>query len=150
MSSIRPLREAAGNLLIRKTRSFLAVLGIVFGVASVICMLSISEVARRDVVGRIERMGLHNVILDSVKPDRVRKREAERGDESWFAKYGLDRDDLAVLRSSLGTPERGGDPNGLGAVSAVVPMRIMLEDVKAGATLSDINVVSTTPEYARV
>jgi len=57
--SLATLREAAHNLFLHKTRSLLAALGIIFGVASVICMLSISEVARRDVIGRIERMGLH-------------------------------------------------------------------------------------------
>ena len=39
---------------------------------------------------------------------------------------------------------------GLAVASAVVPMRVMLESVKAGATTSDINVVATTPEYAAV
>lgn len=146
MSSIRSLREAAGNLLVHKTRSFLAVLGIVFGVASVICMLSISEVARRDVVGRIERMGLRNVILDSVKPERIRKREEQDQQDSWIAKYGLSLQDLDVLRATLGSE----GPHGLGVVSAIVPMRIMLEDVKAGAELADINVVATTPEYDEV
>ena len=44
------LIEAFQNLLLHKTRSALAVLGIIFGVASVICMNSISEVAHKDVV----------------------------------------------------------------------------------------------------
>ena len=146
MNLARSLREAADNLLVRKTRSLLAALGIIFGVASVICMLSISEVARRDVIGRIERLGLRNVILDSVKPERIRKREEQDSDHSWFAKYGLTLEDLDLVRETL----MKDDPQVGQAISAVVPMRIMLEDVQAGATRSDINVVATTPEYSSV
>ena len=72
------LFEALTNLFLHKTRSILAALGIIFGVASVICMLSISEVARQDVVQRIERLGLNNVILDSIKPEVVREKN-DRG-----------------------------------------------------------------------
>ncbi len=146
MSFVRPLIEAAANLRIHKMRSALAALGIIFGVASVICMLSISEVARRDAIGRIERLGLRNVILDSVKPELVRNREEQNDDESWIAKYGLTSADLDILRETL----MEGGPLGEGAASAVVPARIMLEDVRTGAKTSDINVVATTPEYATV
>ncbi len=146
MSFVRPFIEAAGSLRIHKTRSALAALGIIFGVASVICMLSISEVARRDAIGRIERLGLRNVILDSVKPELVRKKQEQQQDESWIARYGLTMDDMEVLRDTLVV----GGAFGLDAASAIVPMRVMLENVKAGATTSDINVVATTPEYATV
>ena len=72
MNLIRLIIEAIGNLTLHKTRSFLAALGIIFGVASVICMLSISEVARQDVVKRIQRMGVNNLILDTMEPEEVR------------------------------------------------------------------------------
>ncbi len=138
------LREAASNLLVHKTRSFLAALGIIFGVASVICMLSISEVARRDVIGRIERLGIRNVILDSVKPERIRDREKQESRQSWMASYGLTTEEIDLLRDTLG-------PNGTRhAVDAVVPMRTMFEDVRAGARGADVNVVATTHEYASV
>ncbi len=130
--------EALENLLLHKTRSGLAALGIIFGVASVICMVSISEVARQDVVHRMERMGLHNVIVDSVKPERIRKRERTRSESSWIARYGITRDDVAVLEDNLPILER------------VVPMRVMLKDVRANLHVSDVNVVGTTAAYADV
>lgn len=138
MNLLRLAREAWGNLLLHKTRSGLAALGVIFGVASVICMLSISEVARRDVIGRIERLGVRNVVIDSVKPERVRKREKRDTNHSWIARYGLTRDDVRVLKANV--PE----------IEAIVPMRIMLEDVRANLVTSDINVVATTPDYAWV
>ena len=130
MNLLRLAREAWGNLMLHKTRSGLAALGVIFGVASVICMLSISEVARRDVIGRIERLGVRNVVIDSVKPERIRKREKHDSSESWVARYGLTREDVRVLTSNV--PE----------IEAVVPMRIMLEDVRANLVTSNINVVA--------
>ncbi len=135
MNLLRLARDAWGNLLLHKTRSGLAALGVIFGVASVICMLSISEVARRDVIGRIERLGVRNVVIDSIKPERIRKREKGDTNQSWIARYGLTREDVSVLTSNV--PE----------IEAIVPMRIMLEDVRANLVTSDINVVATTPNY---
>ncbi len=130
--------EAFQNLLLHKARSTLAVLGIIFGVASVICMLSISEVARHDVISRIERMGLHNVIIDSVKPEDVRRKEKGGSRRSWFSAYGVTRKDLDILEESLP------------AVEAIVPMRILLKDVNAGLRKADVAVVATSPLYPRI
>ncbi|MCX6568673.1 MAG: ABC transporter permease [Candidatus Aminicenantes bacterium] len=47
-----------------KIRSFLTTLGIVFGVGSVIAMLSIGEGARRETIEQIELMGTHNIIVN--------------------------------------------------------------------------------------
>jgi len=138
MAQFKLIGEAWNNLCVHKTRSLLAALGIIFGVASVICMLSISEVARRDVIGRIERMGLHNLILDSVKPEKLRKQEQRHADESWIARYGMTRYDLEVLEDNISE------------IETIVPMRIMLSDVYANLTASDINVVATTSNYPQV
>ncbi|MEW6744297.1 MAG: ABC transporter permease [Planctomycetota bacterium] len=140
MSTIRPravklVLEALQNLSLHKARSSLAILGIIFGVASVICMLSISEVARRDVISRIERMGLNNVVIDSVKPEDVRQKEKTSNQQSWFASYGVTRADLAILTETVPP------------IEAVVPMRILLKDVSAGLQKTDITVVATSTGY---
>jgi putative ABC transport system permease protein len=46
-----------------KTRTFLTMLGIIFGVASVISMLAIGEGARRKTLSQIESLGLNNIIV---------------------------------------------------------------------------------------
>ena len=101
MKLLELIFEALGNLFLHKTRSLLAALGIIFGVASVICMLSISEVARQDVVNRIERLGLNNVILDSVKPEAVRGKEKSDSEDSWLASYGITKKDLKILNDNV-------------------------------------------------
>ena len=138
------LREATTNLFLHRGRTFLAALGIIFGVASVICMLSISEVARRDVIGRIERLGVRNVIIDSVKPERVRSREKQRSEESWLAHYGLTIKELDLLREAVGP--RSEKP----ALDALVPMRILFGEVRTGSRTHDVDVVATTAEYPGV
>ncbi len=130
--------EALGNLFLHKTRSLLAALGIIFGVASVICMLSISEVARQDVVKRIERLGLNNVILDSVKPEVVRGNEKSDSENSWLAQYGITKKDLKILRENVSE------------IKEVVPMRIMLHGVSGNQKTADVTVVGTKQNYAEV
>jgi putative ABC transport system permease protein len=48
-----------------KLRSFLTMLGIIFGVAAVIAMLAIGEGARRQSLAQIETLGLNNIIVRS-------------------------------------------------------------------------------------
>src|ERR1700737_4675468 len=53
------------NLLLHKLRSLLTMLGIIFGVAAVIAMLSIGAGARQQVMAMIEQMGVRNVIVEA-------------------------------------------------------------------------------------
>ncbi len=138
MKLLELIFEAVGNLFLHKVRSLLAAMGIIFGVASVICMLSISEVARQDVVQRIERLGLNNVILDSVKPDIVRGKEQSENDSSWIAEYGITKKDLDILGDNVTQ------------IRAVVPMRIMLYGVSGNQKNADITVVGTRENYTDV
>ncbi len=53
------------NLLLHKLRSLLTMLGMIFGVAAVIAMLSIGAGARQQVMAMIEQMGVRNVIVEA-------------------------------------------------------------------------------------
>ncbi|MGH7455477.1 MAG: ABC transporter permease, partial [bacterium] len=50
-----------------KLRSLLTMLGIIFGVAAVISMLSIGEGAREETLLQIAQMGINNIIIKSVE-----------------------------------------------------------------------------------
>ena len=70
------VRMSLRSLLLHKLRSFLTILGLVFGVASVIIMLAIAEGAGLDAQRQIESLGINNVIVRSVKPtDEDRKQQ---------------------------------------------------------------------------
>ena len=53
------------NLRMHKLRSVLTMLGMIFGVASVVAMLSIGAGARKEVMAFIEQLGVHNLIVEA-------------------------------------------------------------------------------------
>jgi putative ABC transport system permease protein len=57
------LHIAYGALRLNKTRSFLTMLGIIIGIASVIVMVSISEGAKAQVVERINELGTNQLMV---------------------------------------------------------------------------------------
>jgi putative ABC transport system permease protein len=76
------VQQGFDNLRAHKLRSALTMLGMIFGVAAVIAMLSIGAGAQQQVIAFIEQLGVHNVIVeareagDSQTLQRVRKLSA--------------------------------------------------------------------------
>ena len=64
---IREVQLGIKNLLLHKLRSFLTMLGVVFGVGSVIAMLAVGEGASKEALDRIRKLGSHNIIISSIK-----------------------------------------------------------------------------------
>ncbi|MCC7264783.1 MAG: ABC transporter permease [Candidatus Latescibacteria bacterium] len=54
---------SVGGLSSHKLRTLLTMLGIIFGVAAVIAMLSIGEGAKQEALEQIRQMGIHNIIV---------------------------------------------------------------------------------------
>ena len=61
------IRLAVRGLTDHKIRSFLTMLGIIFGVASVIAMLSIGEGAKREAIAKYQDLGVNNIIVREKK-----------------------------------------------------------------------------------
>ena len=61
------IRLAISALVEHKVRSLLTMLGIIFGVASVIAMLSIGEGAKREAIAKYQDLGVNNVIIREKK-----------------------------------------------------------------------------------
>jgi len=61
------IRLAVRALIDHKIRSFLTMLGIIFGVASVIAMLSIGEGAKREAIAKYQDLGVNNIIIREKK-----------------------------------------------------------------------------------
>src|SRR5512135_3901729 len=53
------------NLMAHKLRSLLTMLGIIFGVAAVVSMMSIGAGAQQQVMSFIEDLGVHNLIVEA-------------------------------------------------------------------------------------
>jgi len=65
MFSFESIRGALSNLGRRKLRSFLTMLGMIFGVGAVIAMLSIGAGAERESLRIIENFGIRNIIIQA-------------------------------------------------------------------------------------
>ena len=86
------------NLLLHKLRSFLTMLGVVFGVGSVVAMLSVGEGASKEAMEQIRKLGSNNIILTSVKPI---DEDTTSTSQAMMSIYGLTFDDYARLRESF-------------------------------------------------
>ena len=88
---------AIQNLAARKMRAFLTMLGIIFGVAAVVSMMSIGAGAQQQVLAFIEQLGVRNLIIeakevtDSQELQRIRKLSP-----------GLSFKDLRVIQANVG------------------------------------------------
>jgi putative ABC transport system permease protein len=75
----RDVELGVQNLLVHGMRSLLTMLGMIFGVAAVVAMLSIGAGARQKVMALIEQMGVHNLIVEAKETlewqahDKIRK-----------------------------------------------------------------------------
>jgi putative ABC transport system permease protein len=61
----RDMQLGMQNLMVHGLRSLLTMLGMIFGVAAVVAMLSIGAGARQKVMALIEQMGVHNLIVEA-------------------------------------------------------------------------------------
>jgi putative ABC transport system permease protein len=93
---------AVQSLMLHKTRSFLTMLGIVFGVGAVIAMLSIGEGARQESLEQIEVLGVRNVIIRSLP-----QLEADEEEEPSIVRpYGISLKDAEAIRAVCGFADR--------------------------------------------
>jgi len=94
------------NLLLHKLRSLLTMLGMIFGVAAVIAMLSIGAGARQQVMAMIEQMGVRNVIVEAHEASAWEDLQKVRK-----LSLGLTLRDFRVIQSNVaglvqGTPRK--------------------------------------------
>jgi putative ABC transport system permease protein len=73
------ITEALRNLMRHKLRSLLTALGIIFGIASVVSMVSAGEGARREILEQIRELGTNNIILNARKPPAEQNTKKQEG-----------------------------------------------------------------------
>src|SRR5258708_18299721 len=79
-----------------KLRSLLTILGIIFGVAAVIAMLSIGAGARAQIMALIEQMGVRNVIVEARESSAWEDLEKIRKPSE-----GLTLQDLRIINANV-------------------------------------------------
>ncbi|MCX8010056.1 MAG: ABC transporter permease [Ignavibacteria bacterium] len=112
-----------------KLRSALTMLGIIFGVAAVIAMMSIGEGAKQETLQQIELLGTNNIIIK-----KVTLTEASGETKASFSP-GLTLSDAKAIKEI--------NP----FISLITPIREMNANVTYRSTILQTRIVGTTPEY---
>jgi putative ABC transport system permease protein len=120
------------NLLLHKLRSFLTMLGVVFGVGSVVAMLSVGEGASKEALEQIRKLGSNNIIISSVKSV---EEEQTTTTHSHMSIYGLLYEDHARIAESFGN------------IQQVAPVKLMRKESRLRERAMELRVVGTTPEW---
>ena len=137
MRKIRMLRNVAlgiKNLLLHKLRSVLTMLGMVFGVGSVVAMLSVGEGASKTALEQIRRLGSNNIIVTSMKPVEE-ENQTTSSSRMRMSVYGLLYDDATRIRDTCGDVDR------------VVPVKLVRKEGRLGERTFELRVVGTTADW---
>jgi putative ABC transport system permease protein len=124
--------HAAKNLARQPLRSLLTALGVVFGVASVVTMLGLGRGAEQQLLREFDRLGITNVILDSVKPPESRKAGDKR---NWISKYGITFKDYEQVKATVP-----------GIVRAL-PVHKYVDRAWYGSRKEEVDVLGVLPEH---
>ncbi len=122
---------AIRSLLLHRLRSLLTVLGLVFGVASVIIMLAVAEGASDEAQKQIESLGVLNIIVRSQKPINNDQNE----EQSWVVSYGLTFGDLRRITETVKTAK------------LVTPMREFVQTCRRETNALDSPVLGIHANY---
>jgi len=94
---IPDLRLGLQNLLAHRLRTSLTMLGMIFGVAAVVSMLSIGAGARQKVMALIEQMGVRNLIIEAKETTEWQAHQKIRK-----ISPGLTLQDFRIIRDDVG------------------------------------------------
>ena len=123
------------NLLLHKLRSFLTMLGVVFGVGSVVAMLSVGEGASKEALEQIRKLGSNNIIISAVKSAEDEQASTEH---SHMSVYGLTYEDYARIAESFGN------------IKQTAPVKLMRKNSRLRERAMELRVVGTTPEWFKL
>ena len=129
----RTVRLGLKSLWLHRLRSTLTMLGIIFGVCSVIAMLAIGEGASQAAQEIIAQLGSTNLIIETVEPPK------ERADteEQVVNLYGLTYRDAESIRNTIND------------VEVIVPIREIDYEARYLSRKATVKIVGTIPWYTR-
>ena len=123
------------NLLLHKLRSFLTMLGVVFGVGSVVAMLSVGEGASKEALEQIRKLGSNNIIISSKKSA---EEEATSTEHSHMSIYGLTYEDYRRIATSFRH------------IQQTAPVKLTRKDSRVRERAMELRIVGTTPEWFKL
>ncbi len=129
---IRNIWLGIENLLLHKLRSFLTMLGVVFGVGSVVAMLAVGEGASKEALSQIQKLGSNNIIVSSIKSI---EEESSSIQHSHMSIYGLTYLDHERISESFKD------------IRKVAPAKLIRKESRLGSNALELRIVGTTKEW---
>ncbi|MDG1456076.1 MAG: ABC transporter permease [Planctomycetota bacterium] len=130
------LRMGLQSLLGYPMRTILTMLGVVFGVGSVIAMLALGAGAERELLQEIGRLGIQNIIVNSVQSEEPEGTNASGGRRGGMINfYGLKfKDHRQILETIPG-------------IKKVLPVHLNKKKVWNGSRYLESTLFAVEPEY---
>lgn len=135
LNARRTVQLGMKSIISHGLRSLLTVLGMVFGVSSVIAMLAVGEGASHEAQQQLRELGSNNIIIRSVKPPESQQNNVS---QSRSIEYGLTYADVENIRSTIP------------GVRIIVPSRIINESIWNAARKANADVKGTVPWYPQM
>ncbi len=132
---VRNILLGIENLLLHKLRSLLTTLGIVFGVGSVVAMLSVGEGASKEAMDQIRKLGSNNIIVSAMKSIDD---EAASTTHSHMSIYGLTYEDHVRVAESFDT------------IRQTAPVKLVRKEGRLRERSLELRIVGTTPEWFKL
>jgi len=120
------------NLLLHKLRSLLTTLGIVFGVGSVVAMLSVGEGASKEALDAIRKLGSNNIIINAIKSIDD---ESASTTHSHMSIYGLTYEDYFRVTETFKS------------IRQAAPVKLIRKEGRLRERALELRVVGTTPAW---
>ncbi len=130
---IRNIKLGLKDIMLHKGRAILTSLGVVFGVGSVIAMLSVGEGASEEAMSQIRKLGSNNILISSQKP--ADDAGSKRVSRHTMSIYGLLYDDELRIRESYEH------------VTRTAPAKIFRKPARLGEKTLPLRIVGTTPDW---
>lgn len=135
---VRTIRLALKSLMLHRLRSGLTMLGIVFGVFSVIAMLAIGEGASNQAQKQVLELGATNIICVSVEPPQQTSTAPGQQSAAFVKRYGLLRSDYDLLSSTVPS------------VVKAIPIREIMKESRFRDRAMNTRIVGCTTDYLTV
>jgi len=133
-AGVRTLRLGVKSLLLHKLRSALTMLGVLFGVSSVVAMLAIGEGGSYEAQEQIKALGSNNILLRTIKPPE----QTDNSSVFDAKRYGLTYLDAETIATTLQSIDR------------VVPVRETQRNIGALGRPIPGNVLGTTTDFLAI
>ncbi|MEW6359192.1 MAG: ABC transporter permease [Planctomycetota bacterium] len=132
MNTVQSMLIGLKGLRVHKIRAFLSTLGIVFGVSSVMAVLSVVEGAREEVLKQLRALGANNILVTAQGVDKEILRKSK------IVSPGLTAREADILRETCNT------------IEALAPVKKADVKVNLRDQSVDCEVVGTTSDFIRV